>query len=143
MTEEDKRKIAGILEKHGVIVGYIFGSAARGTMGPHSDIDVAVFFDDKKVTEEKQFDEKLKISSEITRVFTVEDADVINLKTARGPLIKYQAIFGGELILEKDRDKRLAVERSVVREYEDTRELRRIRDMVMREELHAGTFGKA
>ena len=46
MNEADKNKIAEIMARHGAILGYLFGSAARGTMCPHSDIDVAVFFDE-------------------------------------------------------------------------------------------------
>lgn len=142
MTEADKKKIAEIMEKHGVIVGYLFGSATRGTMGPHSDIDVAVLFDDKEVPPEKQFDEKFKISDEITDVFEVEQTDVINLLTTTDPLIKYIAVFSGELIFELDKTKRFALERKVVRDYENTRELRHIARSVMRKQLRDGSFGK-
>lgn len=141
MTEADKKKVAEIMEKHGVVVGYLFGSAVRGTMGPHSDIDTAVLFDEE-MTEQKEYDRKVTLSLEIANNLHVPDADVINLKTARGPLIKYQAIFSGEVILEKDKDKRLALERQIVREYEDTRMLRKIRDDILREELKDGVLEK-
>ncbi|MBU6390539.1 nucleotidyltransferase domain-containing protein [Patescibacteria group bacterium] len=138
----DKEKIKTILEKHGVAVGYLFGSALRGTMGPHSDIDVGVLFE-KDLPDEEDFDRRRKLAAEMSEVFKVPDTDVINLKTARGPLIKYNAIFGGELILEKNKETRLALERAVVRDYEDSRPLRRIRHFVLREELQKGTFGKS
>jgi len=142
MIERDKKKIADILEQHGVLVGYLFGSAAHGTMGPHSDIDVAVLFDDKEVPEEKQLDEKFKISDEITGVFKVEQTDVINLLTTTDPLIKYIAVFSGELIFQRDKRERFALEQKVVRDYENSRELRRIARSVMKSQLQDGSFGK-
>ncbi len=152
MTEADKKKpvrtgvnlggIADILQKHGVVVGYLFGSAVRGAMGPHSDIDLGVVFE-SEFSAEDDFNRRMKLAEEVSRVFNVPDTDIINLKTARGPLIKYQAVFGGELILEKDKEMRFAVEREIVRDYEDTRELRRIRSSVLHEELLDDTFGRA
>ena len=142
MNQDQKKQIADIMEKHGVVVGYLFGSAQKGTMGPHSDIDVAVFFDENKVPEDRQFDVKLTISSEIASVFHVNDADVIVLNTIVDPLIKYISIFDGELIFAKDVDTRFALERYVVRQYEDTKSLRSIMSDVLREDLKAGTFGK-
>ena len=141
MTEADKQKISEIMERHGVIVGYLFGSAARGTMGSHSDIDLGVVFAVDN-SEQDDFNRRVNLAHDISCALNVPEADIINLRTARGPLIKYQAIFGGEVILEKDRDARFAVEQSAVREYEDTRHLRRIRDDILCQELQNGTFGK-
>ena len=102
MKEMEKRKIADIMERHDILVGYLFGSAARGKMGPHSDIDVAVLFDEKKVPEIKQFDEKLAIASEITDAFSVKDADVINLNQQTNPVLRYDAVILGEVIFVRN-----------------------------------------
>lgn len=141
MTEADKKRIADILEKHGVVVGYLFGSALRGNMGPHSDIDIGVVFE-SELSKEKDFDRRFELSEEISRAFKVPETDIINLKTVTSPLIKYQAIFSGEPILIKNSDIRFAVERAIVRKYEDTRSLRRIMSGVLREELQSGTFSR-
>lgn len=142
MTSVDKKKIADILERHGVVVGYLFGSAARGTMGPHSDIDVAVLFDEK-LSPDEQFSNKMKISDEVAKIFSIEQADVINLSTATDPLIKYIAVFSGEVIFERSKGKRFSLEQKVVRDYENTRELRRIARMVMKKQLEDGSFGRS
>ena len=143
MTEAEKKKIVSIMEKHGVLVGYLFGSAARGTMGPHSDIDVAVLFDKNKVPQERQFDEELSISGEIARALNVEDADVVNLGTVRNPLLKHIVASEGILVLMKDRDKYFLLERSIIQEYEDSRFLHNTAVRIMREQIKDGTFGKA
>lgn len=140
MTEADKKRIADILEKHDVVVGYLFGSALSGTMGPHSDIDIGVVFE-SELSSQEDFDRRFKLSEEISRAFKVPETDIINLKTVTSPLIKYQSVFSGEPILIKNHDVRFAVERAIVREYEDTRSLRSIMSGVLREELQNGTFG--
>jgi predicted nucleotidyltransferase len=142
MNGRQKQELAGILERHGVVVGYLFGSAARGNMGPHSDIDVAVLFDER-LSLEDQSNKKMDIINDATRALGIERVDVINLMTTTDPLIKYVAVFSGELIFEKNKDKRFFVERKTVREYENTRELRRIARMVMKRQLADGSFGKA
>jgi len=44
MNRELLRKVTGKLEKDKrVIFAYLYGSAARGTMGEDSDVDIAVF----------------------------------------------------------------------------------------------------
>lgn len=131
------------MEKHGVVVGYLFGSAARGTMGPHSDIDVAVLFDERIIPKEKQFDEKLEIASEIARACGVRDADVINLNQQTGPVIRYEAVLEGEPVFVKDLSVKARLVRSVFREYEDTRYLRETSYRILREQIKSGQFGRA
>ena len=143
MTELDKRKIADIMERHDILVGYLFGSAARGKMGPHSDIDVAVLFDEKKVPEIKQFDEKLAIASEITDAFSVKDADVINLNQQTNPVLRYDAVILGEVIFVRNSSVKNQLVRAVLREYEDTRYLRETSYRILREQIKSGEFGRA
>lgn len=142
MVEADKKKIAAIMEKHDVAVGYLFGSAARGTMVKHSDIDVAVLFDEKKTPEEKQFDKKLTISHEIAREFSVKNADVINLNQQTNPVLRYEAVLLGEAILIKNAAAQAQLIRAVFREYEDTRYLRETSYRILREQIKSGTFGR-
>lgn len=136
----DRNKIREILEKHDVSVAYLFGSAARGDMGPHSDIDIGVVFA-HDVSEKDDFNRRRELSDEISHIIKVPETDIINLKTVTSSLIKYQAVFSGEPILIKDNNLRFALERAIVREYEDTRSLRRIMSSVLREELQNDTFG--
>lgn len=141
MNETDKKKIAEIMARYGAVLGYLFGSAARGAMGPRSDIDVAVIFD-VKIPMEEHFNRKLKISNEISNEFKVRDADVIDLQVVSDPLIKYNGVFSGELVLVKDNVIRFSVEKAIVDEYEDTRMLRRIASEALHEQLANNTFGQ-
>ena len=141
MGNLDIQLIAPILERHQVVLAYLFGSVARGEHGPHSDVDVAVVFSDDKLGKE-DFKRRMALASEISQTLGVVDTDVINLKTAKEPLIKHNAVFTGRPILVKDNNLRFAVERAIVREYEKTKPLRRIASLVLRQHLQADTFGR-
>ena len=138
---EIAEKLKPILERHQVVLAYLFGSAARGEMGPHSDIDLGVVFD-HPLSSEEGFKRRLRLSSDVTGALGVEDADVIDLQTAKDPLIKHNAVFTGVPILVKDVDHRFVIERQIVREYENTKPLRRIASLVLREQLRDNTFGR-
>src|SRR3989344_4984852 len=112
-------KLRPILEKHQVVLAYLFGSAARGEMGPHSDVDLGVVFEEALPSEE-DFRRRLELSSDIASVLSVEDADVIDLQTVKDPLIKHNAVFTGQPILVKDPELRFAVERAIDRELSDS-----------------------
>ena len=143
MNAKQKKQIADIMEKHGVLVGYLFGSAQKGTMGPHSDIDTAVFFDEKKVPKEKQFDAKMEISGEIARAFPVPDSDVINLNQVQNPVLRYDAVVQGEVIYDKEPKVRAHLARAVLREYEDTKYMRETSYRILHEQIKSGQFGRA
>lgn len=134
-------KLKPIFEEHRVVLAYLFGSQARGESGPYSDVDIAVVFGGD-ISPRESFERRLKMGGEIARVLGVPDADVIDLIRAAGPLIKHNAVFTGQPILVTDDELRFAVERAVVREYENTKPLRRIASLVLKAQLKDGTFGK-
>lgn len=142
MTDNDKKKIAEILARHGAVLSYLFGSAARGTMGPHSDIDVAVFFDNSLTSDEQ---EKLKesIRDEIVNNFKVPFADVINLNKQTNPVLRYDAVLEGEAIFVKDIALKAQLARAVLREFENTRHLRETSYRILHEQIKSGQFGRA
>jgi len=50
MPEEDRleqrtAEAIDVLQRHGAIFGYVHGSRAAGTAKPHSDIDIAAYFE--------------------------------------------------------------------------------------------------
>lgn len=142
MNEMDKNKIAEIMARHSAVLGYLFGSAARGAMGPHSDIDVAVLFDEK-INIDEQSKNREMIRDEITSNFKVEYADVINLNQQTNPVLRYDAVLEGEAILVKDTSIKARLARAVLREFEDTRHLRETSYRILREQIKSGQFGRA
>ncbi len=140
MTEVDKKKLAAIMEKHGVIVGYLFGSAARGKMGPHSDIDVAVLFDES-LNRETQDKAKEYIRRGIESSSGKEKVDVIILNQETNPVLLHGAVLHGQVILVKNTSLQARLSRRVLHEYEDTRYLRETSYRILRRKIKEGTFG--
>lgn len=143
MTEIEKKEIAEIMKKHGVLVGFVFGSAVNGSLGPRSDVDTAVLFDEEIVPEKKQFDAKLAMMGEIAKCCGVENADVINLNQVTEPVIRYESVIRGVPVLVKDPSAKASLVRRVLREYEDTKKLRETSYEILRRQAKTGEFGRA
>lgn len=139
--KDKTKKLNKVFEENDVVLAYLFGSAARGQLTILSDIDIAILFSDK-VLKNDYFDKELHLTSEIGRIFKIEQVDIINLKTVRNPLLKHRAVFRGKPIFVKDKKLQFAIEREILQEYEDTKYLRRVAYEIMRRQLKEGIFGK-
>ena len=71
--------IRSVLERHPIRLGVLFGSQARGTSGPHSDVDVAVSFD-PSMSEEERHRARIDLVVELTRGLGTDDVDVVDLE---------------------------------------------------------------
>jgi|SRR3989344_2004620 len=118
MNEADKNKIAEIMARHGAVLGYLFGSAARGTMGPHSDIDVAVLFrDDIPINTHSKLE--LMISIELRQALNLYHVNVFNI-TSVDPFLKHKIILAeGESIYVADQRLKTGLVCLTLHEYED------------------------
>lgn len=139
--KQNEKNLEKILKKEGVVLAYLFGSAAREKMGPLSDIDIAVLFSDK-VKKDDYFDKALHLATEIGRLFKINRVDIINLKTTRSPLLRHEAVFSGRLIFAKDKETQFQIESQIMKEYEDTKHLREVQNKIMSRQIKEGTFGK-
>ena len=118
-----EESIEKILSKYGVVLGYLFGSHARGTAGPLSDIDVAVSFS-RDISDEEQDEKVENIRSEIQKEFKTDFVDVINLNKNQNILLGHRIVFGGKPLVIKDRKTKQILESKYLHEYEDTRYMR-------------------
>jgi predicted nucleotidyltransferase len=140
LIEKNKKKLEKILKKEGVALAYLFGSAARGKMGPLSDVDIAVLFS-KKVKEEEYFDKQLKLALEIDEALKIYKTEVICLNEAP-PLLKHRAVFFGIPIFVSNQKLRRDFELRVLQEYEDFNYHLETTFKIMRKQILNGTFGK-
>jgi predicted nucleotidyltransferase len=121
--EKTQDKIADIMARHGVVLGYVFGSYARDEMTPLSDVDVAVMFS-PSISSKNQFSRELKLADDIGHLLHIERVDVVNLSSVSSPLLKHRAALCGRVVLAKSQTHRRQVERLILQEYEDTQHLR-------------------
>ena len=138
---KQKTKLAEVFKKNLVILAYLFGSAARGRIGPLSDIDIAVLFSEK-VKKENYFDRRLKLASEIDKALKLYKTEVACLNEA-SPLLKHQAVFYGAPIFISDLELKRNFELRVLQEYEDTKYLMDVMFKSMEKRIKRWTFGKS
>jgi predicted nucleotidyltransferase len=72
-----------------VELAYLFGSAARGTTGPLSDVDVAIRF---STDEGRTLDERLKLHDALCRYLGSDRVDLVDLDDA-SPVLRYNVMM--------------------------------------------------
>lgn len=95
---------------------YFFGSKARGTDGPLSDYDFAIYLDEKDF--KKRFEIRLELLAKVSRELKTDDVDLCVLNDVQSPEFKYSIIQEGRLIYKKEPFKVL-VEPRILNDYFD------------------------
>ena len=80
-------------DRDDVMFAYLFGSVARGDVGPLSDIDIAVMCDDCET----------RIQWDLMELLGREDIDVVNLRTLRSQRLVKDIVQEGVLLKEGER----------------------------------------
>jgi hypothetical protein len=93
-------QLAAIFTDRKVAFAYLFGSQARNDMGPLSDIDIAVCFDET-IPSEARFDRRLEVLGELTDLFKTDDVDLVVLNDAP-PLLTHRILRDGRLLFSAD-----------------------------------------
>jgi predicted nucleotidyltransferase len=75
---EIEQTIRSVLADHPVAVGYVFGSQVRGEAHRHSDVDVAVAFEQD--TEVSPGERILSLGADLALELGTDDVDVIDLR---------------------------------------------------------------
>jgi predicted nucleotidyltransferase len=95
-SQSEKDLIRSLLEPDDrVALALVFGSVARGTSTPRSDLDVAVA-GPRLLTD----DERVELAQRLARAVGRE-VDLVDLGAARG-LVASEALTGGVLLLNRD-----------------------------------------
>lgn len=121
-----------------VLAAYLFGSAARGTAGPLSDLDIAVLLSDGADTAGRQLD----LIAGIGETARSESVDVVILNDAP-VMLAYRVLRDGRLIFCRDETARTAHWARTVDRYLDMEPLRRTMAEGLRHRLEEGRFGRS
>jgi len=109
-------KLIHFLKKEeAILFCYLFGSRAYGKSLSRSDIDLALYLDEKKCKD--LFEKRLELIAKISKILKKE-ADITTLNTAP-PFLKYVVLKEGKLIFERDKEKRIDFELKSINEYFD------------------------
>lgn len=105
------------LFKLGLSTLYLFGSRAKNIAGPMSDYDFAILLKDD-IDPKNYFDLKLRFIDILCKNFKTDKIDVIILNEC--PLIlAMNVIEHGKIIVEKDKNYRVAFENYTTKRYLD------------------------
>jgi predicted nucleotidyltransferase len=103
-------------------LAYLFGSRARGSAGPLSDFDFAVYFDTQAPQE--MFELQSKLIDALSRALQTDKVEVVVLNRLSSPEMKYRIITEGILITAVE-PFRVLVEPQILNEYFDFRSILR------------------
>lgn len=99
-----------------ISAAWLFGSVAKGTNGPNSDIDIAVLMT-AGIASEQRFDLRLELMDRAEEICQ-EKVDVIDMESA--PLyLQHQIRKTDYLVVEKDKSRRVQFDVKSRREYFD------------------------
>ena len=141
MKPQEFEQLQDVFQKHNVTLAYVFGSVARGTEGPLSDVDIAVLFD-RNVPVELQLGQEFSLANAIGQALQKDRLEIVNLNRVQSPVLKHRAIFFGRPIFATDNHMRVRFEKQVLEAYEDTKHLRHIAYMTMGRHVKEHAFGK-
>ena len=94
---------------------YVFGSHARRDTGPLSDIDIAVYLDEK-LNKNKSHEKELFLINEISGILGTDKFDIVILNNSR-LLLNFNIIRDGVVL--KSNVERIRFEKNVMGEYMD------------------------
>jgi predicted nucleotidyltransferase len=118
----------------------LIGSQARGTPGPLSDVDIAIWHD-PGMDARARFDLQLDLASGAVDALQTDEVDVTFLNDAP-PLMCHRAIRDGRRLVERDHDERVRLETRAILDYLDTEPLRAELGRGMRRRMREGRFGR-
>lgn len=100
-------------------LAYLFGSHAKGTSGPLSDYDIAIYLDEKD--EKQRFNIRLQLMHVLSKALKREEVDVVILNDIESPLLKYEIIKAGKLLYVEE-PFQILIEPRIFNEYFDFRD---------------------
>ncbi|OGW70152.1 MAG: hypothetical protein A2036_02735 [Omnitrophica bacterium GWA2_50_21] len=95
-----EKQCVKIFKDQPIIAGYVFGSTALKTRSPASDLDIALFLDER-LSKKARFALRLDVAGRLSRALQ-HDADVVVLNDVASLFFKYVIISEGKVIYEND-----------------------------------------
>lgn len=140
LDEAALERLGRVLDREGVIAAMLIGSQARGTAGPLSDVDIAVWH-------EPGLDPggRLRLQVELARLacgaLRTNEVDIVLLNGAP-PLLRHRAIRDAKLLVERDPVARVRLNARALVDYLDTEPLREEMSRGLRQRIREGRFGR-
>ncbi|MCX7840160.1 MAG: nucleotidyltransferase domain-containing protein [Anaerolineae bacterium] len=122
-----------------VVVAYLFGSVAKGSARPQSDVDIAVLFD-ARLNAEQRLQRERDIVGDLS-CFATRTIDVRSLHCV-SPVFVAQVLRYGQLLYARHPHERIEFEVRAMSTYLDTQPLREFFKRHLFQEIKEGNFGR-
>jgi predicted nucleotidyltransferase len=132
--------LTAALDRREVITAFLIGSQARGSVGPLSDVDVAILHD-PGLTPRERLDLRLSLASSAGAALGTSEVDIVLLNDAP-PLLRHRAIRDGVRLLDHRPKERIEFEVRTLNDYVDTEPLRRLLSRRLRASIEEDRFGR-
>lgn len=117
MLKNIKDKLKLILKKDkDILFSYVFGSQVTGKTDFESDVDIAVYLDEKRVKD--LFEKRLFLMEKLEGIFK-KQTEVVVLNEIKSIFFKFVIIKEGKVIFERDHSKRVDFELETMENYYD------------------------
>lgn len=136
-NDQLKSVILQALKGMPIIAVYLFGSQATGRVGPLSDYDVAVLFDESGIKKGQLFDARLETIAKLTNALKTDRVDTVVLNEAPSTLAM-NIISYGKLLLSTNEPARIAFESRTIAEFLDRDYYERRYNKLMRKHILQG-----
>jgi len=110
-------RLVNIMEKKPYILfAYLFGSHATGSGDKRSDWDIGVYFSKSPDNISRWY--VFELEAELSQNVQAE-VQIITLNRLTSPLLGFQIINEGILLIQRDENKRINFENKILRQYHD------------------------
>lgn len=99
-----------------VIVAYLFGSRVKGTTNHRSDWDVGIYFKKESIGSNPWHD--FNIGAKLSQILKSE-VQIITLNKPLNPLLGFEIVGKGNLLIDKDKKIRIDFENRILRNHFD------------------------
>jgi predicted nucleotidyltransferase len=133
-------RLTEALHRPEVLAAYLFGSQARGTAGPLSDIDVAILHDGA-LGPSRRLDLRLELMSRAASALATGEIDVVLLNGAPA-LLRDRVLRDGLVLIDRDPALTAGFRQDTAREYAAGERDRIELSRRLRRRIQDGSFGR-
>lgn len=124
-----------------IVVAYLYGSVAKGTTNPTSDIDIAILLNESISDDAYPYGYRAEVLSDLMKVFQSNRVDLVILNEAP-PFLRFQVIRYGVLIFSRSEAARIDFQVRTFATYNDVKRLLDVQHHYLSKRLKNGTYGK-
>src|SRR4030067_3735866 len=130
-----------LLPRKEIVLAYLYGSSAKGTSRPYSDVDIAILLDKNMSVEECPYGYHAELLAILMKALRTNRIDLTILNEAP-PFLKFQVIRYGRVILIRSEVKRIDFHVKTIAKYNDVKRLLDTQHQYLSKRLKNGIYGK-